>query len=223
MDQYNDNALYVVLSGTPYKIGKLIRYVTKYEYNHVSLATDRNLNDLYSFARYRKNAPLYAGFVKESKNRYIRNGKAAWIRVYRIPLSKERYESVRYFLSDMIENRNKYIYNLPSALCAPIKKRLYADKTYTCIEFAVSIMEKFCGELNITGAEYWSIERLSCYLSDYLYYEGEIDETALSDDWGSDVFMEDTGFMRNSVDTVKLVSRATWRVCRTAGMKHFSW
>ena len=165
-------AIYVVFSSTDCKIGKLIRVVTRFEYNHTSLCTDPELKTMYSFARYRKNAPFYGGFVKESCKRYFQNGRIAGIKVYRLPISSQRFEELEHCLDNMGENKDEYIYNLISAMCAPLNKRVKGKDSYTCVEFAVYMLSKYFDELYIDPDKYWSIEELQAELDKYLWYEG---------------------------------------------------
>ena len=57
--------LYVVFSATPYRMGKLIRFVTREPYNHVAISTEASLTRMYSFARRFYRTPFYGGFVTE--------------------------------------------------------------------------------------------------------------------------------------------------------------
>ncbi len=57
--------IYVILSATPTKMGKMIRTLTRYELNHASISLTEDLTEMYSFARYRAVNPLVGGFVKE--------------------------------------------------------------------------------------------------------------------------------------------------------------
>ena len=69
----NSKSIYVIFLQTPFKIGKLIRFVTNYKYNHTSISFSENADVLYSFARYNKNSPFVGGFVEESPLRYIKD------------------------------------------------------------------------------------------------------------------------------------------------------
>ena len=49
-----DYSVYVILSATELKMGKIIRFLTRYKYNHVSITLDDELRYMYSFSRYHK-------------------------------------------------------------------------------------------------------------------------------------------------------------------------
>ena len=76
--------VYVIVSATELKTGKIIRFFTRYKYNHVSITLYEDLRYMYSFSRYYKKPSLYAGFVKELMLRY----KDSKIKVYKIPIDR---------------------------------------------------------------------------------------------------------------------------------------
>lgn len=208
----NNKALYVVFSSTHCKIGKLIRTATRYEYNHTSISLDEDFKTLYSFARYRKTAPFYAGFVRESSKRYFDGGELAKIKVYKLPISNENYYDLKECLERMEIEREKYVYNLISAMCVPINRRIKANRSFTCVEFCVFMMSKFCDMLDINGNRFWSIKALQEQLSDYLYYEGPFIAAQKCEEWGGDTFLSDEGFYADLVDTIKCNMKLAGRV-----------
>ena len=61
-----DKYLYVVFSTTPFKIGKFIRFITGYNYNHVSVSLNKDLKKMYSVGRLNPYNTIIGGFVHES-------------------------------------------------------------------------------------------------------------------------------------------------------------
>ena len=82
--------IYVVFSSTPYKMGKFIRAMTRESYNHVSIALDESLSQMYSFSRRYYRTPLYGGFVHESRSRYHVNGDATRICLCALPVTSQQ-------------------------------------------------------------------------------------------------------------------------------------
>ena len=208
----NERALYVVFSSTPCKMGKLIRTVTRYEYNHTSISLDPEFKTIYSFARFRKNNPFYGGFVAESCKRFFQNGELANVAIYKIPISEEKYVEIKECFEEMAENKDEYIYNLLSAALFPVNLRVRAPDTYICIEFAVKMLSKYCDCLEIDEDEFWTFPDLREKLSDYLFYEGPYTEAITCEEWGEDEFLDYTSFVRKVTDTAivsgRIVSRA---------------
>ena len=58
--------IFILVSQTGTGMAKLIRCVSRYPYNHVSLTLDPSLTKWYSFARYVRDVPLHGGLVSES-------------------------------------------------------------------------------------------------------------------------------------------------------------
>lgn len=202
-----DRSLYVVLSKTSSGIGSAIRFVTNYEYNHASVATDKHLSFLYSFARKNRNAVLSAGFVEESLLRYYwKPEKDVVIKLFRVPLDENNYIKMRRILRHVSNNRERYIYNYLTMLSFFIGKRVSINRAFTCVEF----VEYLLSELDIVPKPdkkaYASVKTLDSYLSDYLIYEGRLADVAVSHGWGDDKYYLSLGmqdFVRESLRSMK--------------------
>lgn len=210
----DERALYVIFSSTPCRMGKLIRTVTGYEYNHTSISLDPEFKSIYSFARFRKNNPFYGGFVEESCKRFFQNGELANVAIYKIPISEEKYEEITKCFKKMSENRDEYIYNLLSAAFFPVNKRFRAPDTYICIEFAVMMLARYCDCLDIDENEFWTFPALRQKLADYFYYEGPYTEAVTCEEWGRDEFLDYTSFPRKVTDTAIVSGRIVARVVK---------
>lgn len=166
-----DYSVYVIFSSTPYKIGKTIRLFTREKYNHVSLSLDRELTQMYSFARRFYRTPFYGGFVQESKARYHLNGIPAKIKICRLPVSQTAYEDLAARLEAMYKHRERFLYNHLSILSAPFHRLLPVRDAYICSEFVVQ-------QLNLLGMplnprKYYSIGALDKLLTEYTIYIGD--------------------------------------------------
>ena len=64
MKKSEERVVYIVLTHTGTIPSRLIRIFTRYEYTHVSISLDRNLEHLYSFARKAKYNFFNAGFCR---------------------------------------------------------------------------------------------------------------------------------------------------------------
>ena len=64
--------IYIVLTYTGTFLAKIIRFYTKKEYSHVSIALDEDLGRMYSFGRINPYNAFVGGFVREGiKFRYV--------------------------------------------------------------------------------------------------------------------------------------------------------
>lgn len=190
----NKKYLYIVLSSTPCKLGKFIRLMTHYTYNHVSVSLTPTLDDMYSFARHYRQTPLCGGFVNESHLRFRNNNRYAKIKIFAIPINDVQMSDIENFLSAVAENSLDYVYNTISAMCSVIHKKIIINHAFTCIEFAIEILSHFQSEVNIDAAKFYSIKQLDDILSPYLIYEGSIAPISLYSTWKNDTFPEKKRF-----------------------------
>ncbi len=139
-DYTNSQYIYLVLSKTPSRFGRMIRFVSGASFNHASISFDKNLSKLYSFGRRKNNIPINAGLVKEYPERFSLNKvDCVDIRIYKIPVSREQYELGKMRLNQIMKDE-KYLYNLYSVLFFPIFKGFYTYKAYTCVEFVLDML-----------------------------------------------------------------------------------
>lgn len=171
--------VYIVFSSTPYKIGKLIRTITKGRYNHVSLALDRELENMYSFARRYYYTPFYGGFVRESRARYHLNGVPAQVKICRLAVSGEDYEALAQRLQNMYERREEFLYNHISMLTIPFRRLVHLKDAAICTEFVAGQLQAL--GLAVDSKRYYSVIALEKLLADHTVYEGDA-PAALQDD-----------------------------------------
>lgn len=167
-------AIYVILSQTQTRFGRCIRAVARQKYNHVSIALDPGLTQVYGFARPNRYALLQAGLVREARDRYtMGNGRPVPVTVYRIPVTEGQYRWVEDTVRTMVDNP-EYLYNLFSVLTYPVLKGFAVRKAYSCVEFAAWLLCTlgYLGE----GKPFCSYkpDDLTLLLSGYRVYEGDI-------------------------------------------------
>jgi len=181
--------IYIVFSSTSTKMGSFIQFITRYKYNHVSLSFDKNINTMYSFARYNKCIPLVGGFVEESVLRYFdENKKWAQVKICEIPISEEKYIKLKEYIKEIKTKSDEYIYNSFSAALVPIHKKIEIKNSFTCLEFINFILGEFNIEISVKSKKFFSVYDLDCLLSKHLVYEGSLDSHAVINGWGNDCF-----------------------------------
>lgn len=192
----NDKYIYIIFSSTNCKVGSLIRLITREKYNHVSISLDDQFKTLYSFARYCKNTPLYAGFTEESPLRYNSNNKYAGIKIFKVPVTNKEYNIIKNHINSMKQNPESYVYNFISAATFPFRKKVIINGSYTCIEFVLYLLGKLEKEKIINKNRFYSIKDLGKILNKYLMFEGRSNEIFNKElDWGNDRFLERKGFI----------------------------
>ena len=166
----SQDCIYVLFSATPYRMGRVIRLVTGEPYNHVSIAMEENLRELYAFARRHYHTPLYGGFVTEHPARYHHKDAAAQISLYRLPVSHAQKASLYRRLAQMGADPERYLYNHLSALAAPFHRKITLRDAFTCAEFTVSVLQEL--GLDFQTGKFYSIGDIAKKLEEHRFYEG---------------------------------------------------
>ena len=191
--------IYVILSHTNTKIGKMIRCFSNYTYSHVSISTENSLQPLYSFARYRYDSAFVGGFVEESPLRYLYNGKNTKIRIYEIPVTEEQFQQFQSIITLYKKNQNEYIYDCFYFFRNDDCRTQYQ---HICLSFVVSILKN----MNIFSANLHihTIKDLADVLSQFPYTETEITQNSKPDyTWGNDRFYETVPFNKTVSTTIR--------------------
>ena len=210
-----DNAIYIVFSATPTKMGRAIRVATRHKYNHVSLSLSRDIRRLYSFARYHQTTPFYGGFVAESILRYQSFAGNARVKICRIPMEEPQLTYLHNYVERLWNDRWEYIYNTPGALASLFHLRLYIPKTHTCATFVHDILVRYglAGARPKVCPSVRSLERL---LEDYVVYEGSMPASVPEEDWGEDNFWRETTTRYRVFCTTRHFGRLARRVVQGA-------
>jgi len=164
--------LYVIFSSTPFKMGRLIRFFTRNDYNHVSLSIDPTLREIYSFARYYRNTPFYGGFVHERGSRFCCGDKTSQLQICAVPITEEQYLQAKEHLEQMRDHAEEYVYNFLSAALYPLHLRVRLPNAYTCVEFVVDFLCKIGVSPVSEKLRYCSIKELESLLVDHAVYRG---------------------------------------------------
>ena len=204
-----NNFIYVMLSATELKTGKLIRLFTRYKYNHVSITIDNEFKYMYSFARHHKRPTLYAGLVKESILRY----KNSEIKIYKVPIDSYSYRRLKRYFKILEHSKNKYIYNFLSAFFFLFHKKININKSYTCIEFCVLILSKYAKVLNLDENKFYSIKDLDKMLGKYLIYKGDFFMHE-NFSWAYDNYLDNEHILYNYFNVIKNIFILIYRFVR---------
>lgn len=186
-DNIDYNYIYVAFLVTNTNMGKLIRVFTRNQYSHVTLAFDRELSKMYSFARYHVNSPISGGFVVELPERYLCNNSDVMVKLCKLPVTKEEYERIRQEITFFHNNRKEMLYNTLNAVLSLLRKRLKMKNTYTCLEFVTHLLRfpNIC-----------AIRELERRLEGYVVYNGSFRDIAR---WEQEYTDDDDYFERRHV------------------------
>lgn len=136
--------LYIVVTQTGTVLSRLLKVITKADYNHVSLSTDPDLGILYSFGRKNAYNPFFGGFVQESPHfgTFKRFPKTQAV-VLAIPVSEEVCEEIKNRLETMYAQRNQYRYDTLGLLLAWAKILYVRENTYYCSSFVLDFLKEY--------------------------------------------------------------------------------
>ena len=142
--------VYIMLSNTYSLQTRAIGLYTRAPYNHVSIALDGQLNEMYSFGRRRPEWPLPGGFVQEKQREgTFARFKDTLCAIYRLEVSQEEYARIKAAIAEFQREPDSYYFNLLGfaglAAGLPVERR-YA---YFCSQFVSTVLAK--GGVKLVG------------------------------------------------------------------------
>ena len=175
--------LYVMISKTDTGIGNLIRKVSGYPYNHVSMTLDSSFRSWVSFARFIQDTPLYGGFIVEPVERFLAKGKTVDVRIFALELSPSRYQELQKLFAEAGTPDNGYLYNHLELLTLSFGIRFPVRNAYSCLGFFNAVM----------GTDFRSIRELDLQMTPLLHYEGTLNALAPDSGNRSDLYFTRLG------------------------------
>lgn len=136
-----EKRIYILLSHSGSLFSKAINIYTKAPYTHVSIAFDKNLNELYSFGRLKPDNPIFGGFVHED----IENGTFARFpntrcALYSLKVNKTQYRKLKRELYKFKKESYRYGYNFLGVLTAMFNYPMKRKYNYFCSQFVSEIL-----------------------------------------------------------------------------------
>ena len=196
------NKLYVMISKTDTGIGNLIRKVSGYPYNHVSMTLDESFRSWVSFARFIQDTPLYGGYIVEPVERFLAKGKTVDIRIFALDLTPGRYEELKQLFSKAGTPDNGYIYNYLELLTLSIGIKCPIRDAYSCLGFSNAVM----------GTDFRSIRDLDRQLTPHLFYNGTLNDLAPDSGNRSDIYFTRLGLRQGLSRSIKTLGTMFHRI-----------
>ena len=196
--------LYLMISRTNTGIGRIIRTVSRYPYNHVSLSLDPDLKHWVSFARYVQDIPLYGGFIAETPERYLAGSEDIQVRIFRLEIEESRAQKLEVLFSHAGDQDYGLIYNTYDAIAGALGRRRPIPNAYTCLSFACAVLDLPCR----------SIQELDRTLTPWLHYHGSLSGLVVDSGRREDAYFASLGLLRGSWNTAKHFARLSGRVIR---------
>ena len=135
--------VYLLLSRTDTLFARAMHGLTGNRYTHVSLALDRALEQMYSFARRYEIAPLPAGFIRENlyDGVYGRSGTADSL-VLELPVSQKAYDRIARRLEKMERRQLDYGYDVLGLALAWLGIAHQRRNKFVCSQFVAQTLQK---------------------------------------------------------------------------------
>lgn len=199
--------LYIMISKTDTGIGMIIRKLSHYPYNHVALTLNDDLRNWVSFGRYAHDAPLYAGFIPESVERYLAKGYDVPVRIFEIPISNEKHRTLQELFSVAGNRQCGLIYNSFDAFAAVFRRKVKIPGAYTCLSFACAVLQK----------RYITIEALDEDLAPFLVYDGPLSDLIPDSGSRTDRYFGNLGLVGGTWSSAKQFAALSYRSLRHKG------
>ena len=135
--------VYIVISQTGTLLSRLLKLITKAEYNHASISLVPDLNTMYSFGRKNAYNPFLAGFVTESARfGTFKRFSQTRIVVLDIAVSEEQYDAIARRIHTMMALKEHYHYNYLGLWLAGLRICYRQKRCFYCSEFVKDLLEK---------------------------------------------------------------------------------
>ena len=127
-----------MLSATDSVLATAIGLVTQKKYNHISIALDKELHEVYSFGRLKPSNPVIGGFSLEdvTSDFYLK----AECQIYELAITTAQLKSLRFNLTAYEKNKTHYHYNLLGLITAWAKIPWDREFAYFCSEFVSTLL-----------------------------------------------------------------------------------
>ena len=135
-------SIYLLLTNTKTLFTRCIKCFTQADYNHISIAFDSELNELYSFGRKSMVWPLFSGFVQENIQNGIYKLKSnTSCLLMKLNVTKKEWRSIRQAVDHFISNENLYKYNLIGLVGFLINREINRSNAFFCSQFVATVLK----------------------------------------------------------------------------------
>ena len=141
--------VYIILSYTGTRTSRIIKFATRAEYSHTSIALIPSPQHLYSFGRRKLNNFLIGGFINEDTKKHVMGlFPHAPCAVFALEVSDEAYEKMELMVAECNRQYKDYKYSFIGVFTSyfGIKKRLKYH--FTCAQF-VAMLLYISGAVNL--------------------------------------------------------------------------
>ncbi|WP_174615011.1 hypothetical protein [Virgibacillus ihumii] len=133
-----EKTIYFLFTDTGTCLSKVINYVTKQSLNHVSLAFDPDLQQVYSFGRKKPHNPFIGGFVREDiRSDFLRNAACA---VYSFNVSEKEVALIQKRIAEIELRKTNYKYNFIGLFGILLQVEINRSNALFCSQFVATVL-----------------------------------------------------------------------------------
>lgn len=204
MDQ--PHYLYVMISKTDTGFGAFVRLLFGFQYNHCAMTLDPSFREWVAFGRFHQHAPLFGGFIVEPVERYLAKGIDAQVRIFRLEISRARYQALQSLFRQAGDPDSELLYNLFDAVATFFRFQWPIANAYTCLGFVRVVLDK----------PYPTIRHLNNDLMPHLFYEGGLGALAPDSGKRDDPYFDEMGPIHATYIGICRIARLTARAAQSA-------
>lgn len=136
-----EKEIYILLTDTGTWFSRMIKMYTRFPYNHVSIALDQGLQNIYSFGRKVYTNPFSGGFVKERMDQGVFfHKKETKCVVYKLTVNEEQFNEIIQIIYQFERFSANYRYNLLGIFAIALNMKLKRDNAFTCSQFVATVL-----------------------------------------------------------------------------------
>lgn len=135
--------IYIILTHSGSILSKTIKVIKRYEYTHVSISLDKELNQMYSFGRIHPYNAFIGGFVQESPNygTFKRFSKTK-SKILCIDITEKQYNKIKKLIKHFNRKRKNYKFNFIGLCSIAFHIKITQKNGFYCAEFIKYIFDK---------------------------------------------------------------------------------
>lgn len=210
----SEDYIYIVLVKALTGLGKFARKFSKYEYTHIAVCLNENIDDFITFSRKKHYTPFDSGFMHETLDCYA-YGKyeSIKLKVFRVPVTSKNKKEIEKYI-ETIANDKEYIFNLYSMATMSLFHGFRIYKAHNCMSFVSKVLE-LSKSVPMTKKYYkYNIKDLDILLSDYKYKEKYFYKTKIQ----NKNYMNKVSFISNVIMFLKLNGKLLHRIFSKRGL-----
>lgn len=126
--------IFILLTAYFGVVPEMLKIITRFKYNHVSIGLEEDKNTFYSFVK--------SGFIVEKINRYIKPTREPFpCQLYEMEVNNSVYKKIKRTLNGFVRHKKSFQYNklgvILSLLKIPYKRKYH----YFCSQFVAKVLK----------------------------------------------------------------------------------